>query len=215
MLVDFEHGSGEVEPLDISALSDGYRTHFSLVVDVARRMVQLNPSSDLKDPKRGTNTEAIVLIDEIDLHLDPSWQARVVGGLVAAFPNTQFVLTTHSEQVLGSVAADCVRKLVGGDGEILLENVPFAQGATGERILIELMGAPERVQGPVTDQLDAYRSLVTLGGGESEFGRKLRDELEAAIGHDPALHGADLEMQRRALMANLAATHPPDEKGSK
>lgn len=203
MLVDFDHGNGETEPLDISSLSDGYRTHFSLVVDIARRMVQLNPSPDLNDPERGTNTEAVILIDEIDLHLDPPWQARVVHGLLAAFPKAQFVLTTHSEQVLGSVKAECVRKLSWGDGEIIVEAVPFAQGATGERILIELMGAPERVPGPVTELLRRYLDLVDAGAGHSEAARELRERLERALQHDPILHRADLEMQRRALMQRL------------
>jgi predicted ATP-binding protein involved in virulence len=200
MLVDFDHGHGEIEPLDINALSDGYRTHFSLIVDVARRMVQLNPSADLNDPERGTNTEAVVLIDEVDLHLDPAWQARVVRGLLAAFPRTQFVLTTHSEQVIGSVKAECVRKLTWGDGEILVEPVPFAQGATGERILIELMDAPERVEGPVTRQLEEYIELVQSGAGQGDAARELRGELESALQNDPMLHKADLEMQRRTLM---------------
>ncbi len=203
MLIDFEHERSEAEPLDVNALSDGYRTHFSLVVDLARRMVQLNPSLDLNDPVRGTNSEAVVLIDEIDLHLDPRWQARVVGGLVAAFPNAQFVLTTHSEQVVGSVMADCVRKLVWGDGEVLVEPVPFAQGSTGERILIDLMGGPERVPGPVTELLGAYLTVMESGGGETEIGLVQWRELEAALPRDPALRGADLEMQRRELMEKL------------
>ena len=120
MIVDFEHENGETEPLDVSALSDGYRTHFALVVDMARRMVQLNPSPDLADPERGTNTASVVLIDEVDLHLDPPWQARVVQGLLAAFPRTQFVVTTRSERVAASVAPDRVRRLVWENGAILL-----------------------------------------------------------------------------------------------
>jgi predicted ATP-binding protein involved in virulence len=140
MLVDFVHESGETEPPDITALSDGYRTHFSLVVDLARRMVQLNPSPDLDDPRRGTNTEAVVLIDEIDLHLDPSWQARVVQGLLDTFPHTQFILTTHSEQVVGSVEVESVRKLVWNDGEVVVEGVPFAQGATDRAQALSILG---------------------------------------------------------------------------
>lgn len=204
MLVDFVHESGETEPLDVSALSDGYRTHFSLVVDLARRMVQLNPSPDLDDQARGTNTEAIVLIDEIDLHLDPPWQGRVVQGLLDAFPNTQFILTTHSEQVVGSVKAESVRKLVWSDGEVQVEGVPFAQGATGERILIDLMGASERVAGPVRDQLQDYLNLVHKGEGRSERALELRRQLDQDLPQDDAaLRGADREMQRRDIVARL------------
>jgi predicted ATP-binding protein involved in virulence len=203
MLVDFEHSDGSIEPLDISSLSDGYRTHFSLVVDIARRMVQLNPSRDTSAPDRGTNSEAVILIDEIDLHLDPTWQATVVQGLRSAFPRAQLVLTTHSEQVIGSVPASSVRKLVAGDGEVLVENVPFAQGATGERILIDLMGAKERVPGPNTDKLAAYIALVDEGHGETDLARALRAELEVLLPGDQRLHQADLEMQKRALLRQI------------
>lgn len=206
MMVDFEHGDGEREPLDIKSLSDGYRTHFALVVDLARRMVQLNPSPDLNDPARGTNSPAVVLIDEVDLHLDPQWQARVVPGLLNAFPNAQFVLTTHSEQVLGSVQAESVRRLAWRDGEIVAEPVPFAQGATGERILIDLMGAAERVPGPVTDRLRDYLALVDQGEGETDQARALRRELDASLPQDARLHQADLEMQRRALLERMRDT---------
>ena len=182
MLVDFDYGAGEREALDIGQLSDGYRTHFSLVVDVARRMVQLNPSADLSDPARGTNSEAVVLIDEVDLHLDPPWQSRVIRGLSAAFPNAQLVVTTHSEQVLGSVEAESVRKLTWGDGEILVENVPFAQGATGEQILVELMGAPERVPGPVTAKLPEVREL---GREWRRLGERCQGSTRRARGRPP------------------------------
>lgn len=208
MLVDFEHKDGSIQPLDISSLSDGYRTHFALVVDLARRMVQLNPSDDLDDPERGTNTPSVVLIDEVDLHLDPQWQGRVVRGLLAAFPNTQFVLTTHSEQVIGSVQASQVRHLDWEQGEIVVEGVPFAQGATGERILIDLMGASQRVAGPVTDKLERYVRLVSEGAGTTAAAIELRHELEHELRDDPMLHSADLEMNRQQLMARLRHQDP-------
>lgn len=203
MLVDFEHPEGGIQPLDIGSLSDGYRTHFALVVDLARRMVQLNPSDDLEDQERGTNAPAVVLIDEVDLHLDPSWQGRVVRGLLRAFPRTQFVISTHSEQVLGSVHASQVRHLRWHQGEIVVEGVPFAQGATGERILVDLMDAPLRVPGPVTDKLERYVQLVDDGAGAGPEALALRRELEEALGDDPMLHHASLEMDRQEIMARL------------
>jgi predicted ATP-binding protein involved in virulence len=212
MLVDFEHADGSTEALDIAALSDGYRTHFALIVDIAQRMVQLNPSDDLAAPDRGTNSEGVILIDEVDLHLDPTWQASVVRGLRDAFPRAQFVLTTHSEQVIGSVPAGSVRKLVAGDGQVLVENVRFAEGATSERILIELMGAKERA-GQVTDgentrRLAEYMACVSRGEGDSDEARKLRAELEAALPGDERLQQADLEMQKVALLRRIRGGGP-------
>jgi predicted ATP-binding protein involved in virulence len=203
MLVDFTRRDGQVETLDLRSLSDGYRTHFALVVDVARRMVQLNPSNNLSDPLRGTNSPGVVLIDEVDLHLDPPWQARVMGGLKAVFPNAQFVVSTHSEQVLGSVRADQVRRLDWDDGAISAQPVPFAQGARTERILVELMGATERVEGPVTRDLQRYAQLVSQQQATSAEATALRTKLEAAIPGDRRLHQADLEQQRQAVMSRL------------
>jgi predicted ATP-binding protein involved in virulence len=208
MLVDFVHADNERQQLDIASLSDGYRTHFSLVVDIARRMAQLNPSDNLQSPGRGTDTEAIILIDEIDLHLDPTWQATVVQGLQAAFPRAQFVITTHSEQVIGSVPASCVRKLVSGEGEVLVEAVPFAEGATNERILIELMGANERVPGEVTQLLSRYVEMVDNDAGGSEEAIALRQQLNAALGDDERLRQADLEMEKRRILAEFTTPKP-------
>jgi predicted ATP-binding protein involved in virulence len=208
MLVDFMHPDNQLEQLDIASLSDGYRTHFSLVVDIARRMAQLNPVDDLNTSNQGTDTAAVILIDEIDLHLDPTWQATVVQGLLAAFPMAQFVITTHSEQVIGSVPASCVRKLVMGEGEVLVEPVPFAEGATSERILIELMGASERVPGKVTRQLSRYIDLVDHGDGESDEATNLRQELDAVLGDDERLRQADLEMEKRRILAEFLPVQP-------
>ena len=208
MLVDFIHPDNQVEQLDIASLSDGYRTHFSLVVDIARRMAQLNPVDDLHALNRGTDTAAVILIDEIDLHLDPTWQATVVQGLLAAFPRAQFVITTHSEQVIGSVSASRVRKLVMGEGEVLVEPVPFAEGATSERILIELMGASERVPGEVTKLLSHYIDLIDHGDGDSDEANALRQKLDAVLGDDERLRQADLEMEKRRILAEFSPFQP-------
>ncbi len=86
------------EVLDIMQLSDGYKTLLSLIIDLSSRMALANPQ--MKNP---LDAPAIVLIDEIDLHLHPEWQRRVVGDLLSAFPNTQFILTTHSPYIVESV----------------------------------------------------------------------------------------------------------------
>ncbi|MCL2824140.1 MAG: AAA family ATPase, partial [Polyangiaceae bacterium] len=111
LMVDFDLENGSWLPTDIASMSDGYRTHFALVVDIARRMVQLNPSDDLDSPNLGTNSEAIILIDEVELHMHPIWQGTVVNGLRRAFPRAQFVLSTNSEQVIGSLMKSSVRRL--------------------------------------------------------------------------------------------------------
>ena len=86
------------EDLELSQLSDGYKTMIGLAIDLSRRMAAGNP--DMDNP---LESPAVVLIDEVDLHLHPAWQQRVVSDLLRCFPNTQFILTTHSSVVVEGV----------------------------------------------------------------------------------------------------------------
>jgi predicted ATP-binding protein involved in virulence len=86
------------EEFDVQQLSDGYQTMIGLTLDLCSRFATANPQ--LSNPLAA---EAIVLIDEVDLHLHPRWQMRVVQDLLRTFPNTQFILTTHSPVVLEGV----------------------------------------------------------------------------------------------------------------
>lgn len=81
-----------------SQLSDGERGVLALVFDIARRLIIAN--IDNENPLDG---EAIILIDELDLHLHPKWQRTIVTDLVRTFPNCQFIATTHSPQIISSI----------------------------------------------------------------------------------------------------------------
>jgi len=95
--------------------------------------------------ERDIDSCAVVLTDEVDLHLEATWQGEVIAGLRRAFSKTQFAVSTHSEQVIASVRADQVRRVSFEGSEIKLSPVLFAQGATSERTLTELMGVPARL----------------------------------------------------------------------
>lgn len=74
-------------------LSDGARNFFALIADIAYKCVILNPH--LKDEVLN-KTKGIVLIDELDLHLHPEWQKKIVNSLKTTFPEIQFIASTHS-----------------------------------------------------------------------------------------------------------------------
>lgn len=80
----------------VDLLSDGEKCTLAMFGDLARRLALANPS--MENPLEGTG---IVLIDEIELHMHPSWQRKVLGVLKKTFPNIQFIITTHSPQILG------------------------------------------------------------------------------------------------------------------
>lgn len=91
--------------IPLSLLSDGYKCTISLIADIAYRMAILNPQ--LLD-KVLTETEGIVLIDEVDLHLHPTWQKRILKDLLDIFPRVQFIVSTHAPEVINSVRSDSV-----------------------------------------------------------------------------------------------------------
>ncbi|MEN9897003.1 MAG: hypothetical protein RLZZ66_652 [Pseudomonadota bacterium] len=84
--------------LDVGQLSQGEKSLMSLVGDIARRLAMMNPALD--NPLDG---EGIVLIDEVDMHLHPTWQRSVIANLNKTFPNCQFILTTHSPIVISEM----------------------------------------------------------------------------------------------------------------
>ena len=96
IVLDFKNG--ERFPFDL--LSDGQRTMTALAADVAWRCVQLNPHLAGQAPRE---TEGVVLIDELDLHLHPNWQGVIVRNLLSLFPKLQFVATTHSPFIVQSL----------------------------------------------------------------------------------------------------------------
>ncbi len=124
---------GDTE-LPFDALSEGERTLILLVADIARRFALW--SGDAPAP---LDLEAVVLIDEIDQHLHPTWQREILPRLRKVFPNTQLVVTTHSPQVIANVRREDIRLLEYG---ALVEDPPHTYGRDASAILSELMGVP-------------------------------------------------------------------------
>lgn len=101
---DYSKDVNHPSEIRIERMSDGYRIMIALIADIAARMAEANPSYEESGLHDALQTPGIVLIDEIDLHLHPMWQRRVVNQLTAIFPNVQFIVTTHSPNVvLGAI----------------------------------------------------------------------------------------------------------------
>ena len=87
--------------LNVSQMSDGEKCTLALLGDLARRLTLANPNKE--NPLLG---EGIVLIDEIELHMHPSWQRKILSTLRSTFPNIQFIVTTHSPIILSEANED-------------------------------------------------------------------------------------------------------------
>lgn len=99
----------------IEMMSDGYRIMIAMIADIAARMAEANPDEASSGMKNPLETPGVVFIDEIDLHLHPKWQRIVLRQLTSIFPNVQFIVTTHSPNVvLGSLDFAQVIKLEHG-----------------------------------------------------------------------------------------------------
>ena len=199
-VVSVQSEQGQVEKLSLDQLSGGYRIVLALAADLARRMVQGNPHLD--DPLK---SEAVVLIDEVELHLHPAWQQRILGDLQRTFPNAQFIVSTHSPQVLTTVEPQRIIELA-QEGDRIVAGAPAGAtyGAEAGDVLSVVMGVKERPENEFTKALEQYRHLIREGRWESKEALSLRSSLERMSPYDPALDRADLEIRRRKLFKQVA-----------
>ena len=162
-----------------SELSDGYRKFIALVADIARRAVMLNEFDGADAPAR---VEGVVLIDKLDLHLDPRWQRVALPRLRDTFPRLQLVVTTHSPQVLSSAENRQVRRLFDGKSQ---EHPVFVEGRDTNAILREYMRTDDRSE----EGTDALRALHdSIDRGHREEAERLYKKLLARWGDlDPEL----------------------------
>ena len=192
-------------------LSDGYRNMVAMVADIAHRAARLNPHMGAN---AATKCSGVVLIDEIDLHLHPQWQRCVVGDLQKAFPNIQFIATTHSPFILQSLDQGEVIDLNKiNDESTIISNQKIAEPSPKgeysnksiEDIVEDVMGVKmpqlsRRYQDMHSAAIEYYQVLQETRDSDQlkkeELKQKL-DELSAPFSDNQAYH-AFLEMERMA-----------------
>ncbi|MEG3987168.1 AAA family ATPase [Microcoleus sp. S28C3] len=179
------------EELIVNQLSDGEKCLLALAGDLARRLAIANPNPDC-NPLEGSG---VVLIDEIELHLHPKWQRAIIPNLKKTFPNCQFIITTHSPQVISDLK--WVHLLRSTSEGIAIERVP-SFGKDSNRILETLMGTPERPQEIKEDLRELFR---LIDKGELGNAREFRQELAHKMGEeDPEFVRADWLIQRKEIL---------------
>ncbi len=184
--------------LPIEALSDGARSVISMVADLSYRMVRLNPDLGINAVLQ---TPGIVLIDEVDMHLHPSWQQTVLSDLRKAFPLVQFIVTTHSPQVLTTVPPESIRALRWNNDLIDIYQPEFSLGATSYQLLKDIQNVDARPQCvPVVKELKRYLDLVADDKWDCPEALELRKSLDKwAAGREPALLRADMDIRMRSF----------------
>ncbi len=188
----------------LSRLSLGYQTTLAWVLDLAIRLNKHYPDSEnpLAEP-------AIVLVDEIDLHLHPSWQRQIVTYLTQHFPKTQFIATAHSPLIVQSATDANLVVLEEEDGQVKIENRPhFVEGWRADQILTsELFDVPAR--SPRIQQLiDERNDLLDKMERTPEEEQRLR-ELDEELDNLPTgSHEDNAAME----IIRKAANHIRDQK---
>jgi predicted ATP-binding protein involved in virulence len=164
--------------LPVELLSDGIRNMIGMVADIAFRATKLNGHLGAEAAAR---TPGIVLIDEVDMHLHPEWQQVVLQNLICAFPAMQFIVTTHSPQVLSTVSRDNIRILQATATGFEARKPDFSPLAheSGDA-LAKVMGTQREPQLPLQDDIRRYEKLVRTGQECSPDAQRLRDTLENA-----------------------------------
>ena len=178
--------------LNIKQLSDGEKCLLALVGDLARRLAIANPAMANK-----LDGDGVVLIDEVDLHLHPRWQRMVIEQLTKTFKHCQFILSTHSPQVLGHLEPENIWVLRRDDkGEVEAVHPKMTYGMDSNRVLEQVMDSSERKP----EVKASLQNLFRLLDGDLQQAKVELQALSAKLekqGNHPDL------VRARAIMSRL------------
>lgn len=146
-------------------LSSGYRASFSIILGILKEIEYR------KLDVRGADFGGLILIDELDLHLHPTWQREIGRILKAAFPCAQIIATTHSPHIIQSAEKGEVIAIIDGDNGPCVNEVGYGEygfrGWTIEEILRDVMGLDEVVTEEYRTAMRKFDDAVDAGDGES------------------------------------------------
>ena len=215
-VVDRMTQDGITRTLRVGQLSDGYRVVLGLVMDLARRMAQANSAlgPDGMQIVNPLDLPAIALIDEVDLHLHPNWQQVILADLQRTFPGTQFIVTTHSPQVLTSVNSACIRSLVyetDPDSDEIRTVVrgisQQTKGVASSDLLAEIMGVDPIPAIKESRWVSDYHALIQQNLHLAPDGLTLRHQLEEHFGaRHPVLQECDRMIRLQSYKARMPRT---------
>lgn len=177
---------------NLNQLSDGEKNLITLIGDIARRLAIANPESD--NPLEGNG---IIMIDEVDLHLHPKWQQLMIPQLEDIFPNCQFIVSTHSPQVLNNVQPDNIILLENNNNVLRHSFATESYGKNSDRILEDLLGVDARPTN-IKNKIEELYRFIELG--EIDNAKNLYKQLSnKIIGGDPELTKANVLIKRKEI----------------
>jgi predicted ATP-binding protein involved in virulence len=166
------------QPILLELVSSGYNNVFGWMGYLLKRLIDVTLEGE--DFKK---THAIVLVDEIDTYLHPVWQSRALRVLMDTFPNVQFVVTTHSPYVVGSIPSDRLKIYVcRTQANHQVEVEEFTEfntyGANLERLSEAVFSTPGRFVTDIQQKMDNLSKLISNGNLDAANSMLANDFLE-------------------------------------
>lgn len=151
-------------------LSSGFKSCLSIIFGIIKDI-----EFRIKDPEiKAVDFDGIVLIDELELHLHPEWQAKIVSILVSVFPESQFIASTHSPHIIQNAAPNEIIALANPDGDVeqrtLLDSKYGFQGWSVEEVLTDVMGMPDTRTKVFKENIDLFGKAIS----EENYNNALR-----------------------------------------
>jgi len=177
--------------LPIRFLSAGYQSLIWMVLEIAYRMAVLNPN--LLDQVTNETT-GIVLIDELDLHLHPKWQWKVITALKETFPNVQFIATTHSAIILASCKNE---RVIAIDSDMNIEYKKSLYGLPINDVLVAYQNS-DNIVSSIKNKLEEFYKCIE----KQEFNNasKILRDLSEELGEDnPEVVGAQVTLDLESI----------------
>jgi predicted ATP-binding protein involved in virulence len=176
----------------LELLSDGEKNLLAMVGHLSRRLAERDYLGN------NLGMSALVLIDEIELHLHPAWQRMIIPRLTKTFPNCQFIVTTHSPQVLSHVDPECIHILDYDGDNVVVKRPDSSYGLDSNRILEDILGVSKRPQEIQDRMLELFR---TINNNDLESAKEIAKELGDRIGiNEPELVKAEATIKRREII---------------
>jgi predicted ATPase len=197
---EFMDGNGNI--IKITQLSDGFRSILSMTFELIRQMIRVNGVSSVfsakKSPMKGFDIPGVVLIDEIDAHLHPTWQTRIGQWFTQYFPNLQFIVTTHSPLICRACEKGSIYRLAAPGSQQV--SGPILGEAKDRLVYGDVLDAYDtEVFGPnITRGMEGqakqeeYRNLVY----KENYGLKLNQEEKKQLKHLKSIFHTDVEVDQ-------------------
>lgn len=188
--------------MDYRSLSVGYQSTIAWVVDLAIRMIENYPDAvyPLEKP-------ALVLIDEVDIHLHPRWQRSITSHLGRIFPATQFIATTHSPLIIqGAVKANLVLLRPRGDEVEVVNDVDEIRDFRVDQILTSELFGLSSARPDRQAALFRRRTEILSSAEPSRYKAEL-DEIDAALANYDKASSVNLTDAALTLMNALGGRH--------